>query len=297
MSRRLWPVFLSACLCVPFAVHAQAVFDTIDTDGDGFVSRAEMDAARLERFMALDRNGDGQVDRSELMVGPGQGRKGYTAEQTQAVLASYDHDGDGIITLEEVTEAIERLNVFSGLDTDGDGTLTREEAAGVLDIRPRGGINRDQILSDLEQGKRTKAGFRPVEKQIVLDPFEQARLDASGNPTVPADLLNPRSNGWEQPSVWNNPTTPGMVTIQGGVPVPQSGPQSRDGYVARMVEPMRMGTMNPTLPGAVPPGPSRSTPLRLQTPLATPLQAVPVARASGQNWREVDIGPDGQPLN
>lgn len=296
MIRRFWPVLLSACLCAPMMAHAQAVFDLVDTDGDGFVTREEMDAARLARFMELDRNGDGQVDRSELMVGPGQGRKGYTAEQTQAVLAAYDHNGDGIITLDEVTEAIERLNVFSGLDTDGDGKLTREEAEGVLDIRVRGGINRDQILDDLAQGKRSTAGFRPVKGEAIMDPFEQARIHGTTGvgSLAASDLTSARRDGWvdpTQPSVWNDPNAPGVVTIR------QDG--ARDGYVARMVEPTRVGTMSPTLPGAVPPGASASTPYYAGPAPTSVVTAspLPTNRAAGANWREVDIGADGRPLN
>lgn len=255
---------LAFLLCAPALAHAQAVFDMIDTDGNGTISREEMDAYRLANFLALDRNKDGVVDRAELLVGPGNGRKGYTPEQTQAVLAAYDHDGDTTITTEEVTEAIERLNVFSGLDTNGDGVLDRTEAEGVLDTRLRGGITGTQILDDLAQGRRTTAGFRPVEAQIVLNPFDQARVDAAGGARREQDYQSAREDGWTSrvpPSVWANPDHPGVVDLSPGTVPTAYAPYARDGYVARRVDPLRHGSMAPTLSGAVPPGPNGGVPM------------------------------------
>lgn len=279
MARSVLALVFLSTLSMPLTAQAQAVFDLVDTDGDGFVSRAELDAARMERFLSLDRNKDGVVDRSEMMVGPGQGRKGYTAEETQAVLSSYDHDGDGLITKEEVEEAIERLNVFSGIDTDGDGKLTKEEAAGVLDIRERGGVSMSQILDELSQGKRTTAGFRPVRAVVAPDPFEVARHNAAGGAAYGAsDIYQPQA-----PSVWNDPQNPGVVDVNS---------LSRDGYVARRVDPMRAGSLDPYLPGAVPPdGP---------THIIGQPQSAPITHgqtlAQGANWREVILDANGQPL-
>lgn len=274
----LRPFLLALALAAPNLAHAQAVFDLVDTDGDGQIARAELDAQRLSNFLALDRNGDGVVDRQELMVGPGQGRKGYTAEQTQAVLAAYDHDGDGLITKAEVEEAIERLNIFAGLDINGDGFLDRAEAEGALDTRVRGGVPGAQILEDLAQGKRTTAGFRPVEPVIVLNPFDQARLDAAGGASREADYQSPRTDGWGG-SVWADPDRPGAVNIVGNQ-VAQA-PYARNGYVARRVEPLRHGSLDPSLPGAVPPGPQGG---------------IPVYDATASNWREVPLDPQGRPL-
>jgi Ca2+-binding EF-hand superfamily protein len=58
------------------AHYRAARFASIDADGDGYVSRAEFDDARMARFNALDVNGNGVIDADELPQGKGD-RKGY----------------------------------------------------------------------------------------------------------------------------------------------------------------------------------------------------------------------------
>lgn len=58
------------------AQHRAAHFARLDTDGDGYVSRADFDAARMARFSALDVNGNSVIDADELPQRTGD-RKGY----------------------------------------------------------------------------------------------------------------------------------------------------------------------------------------------------------------------------
>lgn len=51
-------------------------FARMDADGDGFVSRAEFDDARMSRFNALDANGNSVIDADEIPV-RGSERSGY----------------------------------------------------------------------------------------------------------------------------------------------------------------------------------------------------------------------------
>ncbi len=46
-------------------------FARIDTNGDGFLDKAEIDAASAERFRRMDANGDGVVTPDERMAGRG----------------------------------------------------------------------------------------------------------------------------------------------------------------------------------------------------------------------------------
>jgi Ca2+-binding EF-hand superfamily protein len=58
------------------AQYRAARFASLDADGDGYVSQAEFDNARMARFDALDVNGNGVIDADELPQGKGE-RKGY----------------------------------------------------------------------------------------------------------------------------------------------------------------------------------------------------------------------------
>jgi Ca2+-binding EF-hand superfamily protein len=88
---------LGAGLIVSAAV-AQGVaggkmFQRLDTDGSGTVSRAEVRAGQGRIFARLDSDGDGTISRQEFEV------------MANRRFAKFDLDGDGEISLDEVTQA------------------------------------------------------------------------------------------------------------------------------------------------------------------------------------------------
>lgn len=258
MHRSLLPSTALALALLAGHAQAQAVFDLIDTDRDGFVSRAEMDAERTARFTALDRDKDGFVTRPEMIAGPGQGRAGYRPEETQAMLAAYDLDGDGRISQEEVTESLARTDVFANMDVDANGMLNRDEAAAALDTRPRAAPAAAEIVAELAQGTRSRGGFTPL--RAPATPGQMATYDPTLPPGVAAAL---------------DATAPPVAV--------DIGPSwsDRSGYVARTSSSLTIHANAEDLfySGAVPPGPAGGHPLRLDDG-GTPTQ--------GPNWRVVE---------
>jgi Ca2+-binding EF-hand superfamily protein len=82
----------------------------IDTDGDGIITGAEIDAFAVAILPAMDANEDGTVTTDELAPI-------LTAEQ----ITTIDTNGDGIISAEELTVVL-RAD-FAAADLDGNGTL------------------------------------------------------------------------------------------------------------------------------------------------------------------------------
>lgn len=68
-----------------------------DTDNDGRLSRAEFVEGRIARLTAQDANGDGSVSREEMQAA-GQARR---AERADARFAKLDADGNGAISRAE----------------------------------------------------------------------------------------------------------------------------------------------------------------------------------------------------
>lgn len=93
------------------------MFDQLDADGDGRVSRAEMEAYRAARLQNADKNGDGRLDQQEF--------EAFWLEVTRPAriraFQFFDADADGVVTAAELQRPSDRM--FARMDRDGDGFL------------------------------------------------------------------------------------------------------------------------------------------------------------------------------
>ncbi|MEM9852234.1 MAG: hypothetical protein AAF761_09580 [Pseudomonadota bacterium] len=98
-------------------------FDRMDADGDGFITRAEIDASAAERFARADTNGDGGLDADEIRAA----REARRKARAERVFARLDVNGDGLLQAEEVAR---RGNgrFFDRADADSDGRISKAEA-------------------------------------------------------------------------------------------------------------------------------------------------------------------------
>ncbi|MFN0114468.1 MAG: EF-hand domain-containing protein [Paracoccaceae bacterium] len=107
-----------------------ALFAMLDENGDGAITRAELDARKAETFARMDRDGDGAVTQAE--AAEARARLAAFAERIGraaragdgSALRRADRDGDGRVTLAEYTA---RAPFFTLLDADDSGTLSRAE--------------------------------------------------------------------------------------------------------------------------------------------------------------------------
>lgn len=115
-----------------------STFKTIDTNGDGALSQAELAAAESKgvqnrvaalrsrmdaEFNKLDTNHDGQLSKVEFMVAAPSAPT--TAPNGADALAAFDKNHDGKVTVDEFRAS--RLAMFDKLDTNHDGTITAAE--------------------------------------------------------------------------------------------------------------------------------------------------------------------------
>lgn len=107
-------------------------FEQLDTDADGFITKAEMQAAHAERFKANDTDGDGFLNADELLASKGKMRKGGkegkepSADRQARMMRYMDENGDGKVALSEIpTERMDKM--FDRLDADEDGKISKAE--------------------------------------------------------------------------------------------------------------------------------------------------------------------------
>ena len=102
----------------------------VDTNGDGRITQAEIDAAVDARFARFDANKDGRLSLDEFAA--------LWADLTRPAMVRafqfMDPDGDGSVTRAEVGQKASRL--VQRFDRNGDGALSPE------DRRGRGGPER-----------------------------------------------------------------------------------------------------------------------------------------------------------
>jgi EF-hand domain pair/EF hand len=108
---------------------AITMIEGFDTNDDGKVTQAEIDAARKDRLTRFDRDGNGALNLDEYAALWADAMRRSMVRQFQA----NDRDGDASVTVEEFTVRYE--NAVRDLDRDGDGELTSDE----LRRRGRGG--------------------------------------------------------------------------------------------------------------------------------------------------------------
>ncbi|MDP6952973.1 MAG: hypothetical protein QGF53_09465 [Alphaproteobacteria bacterium] len=97
------------------------VVDRFDSDGDGRLTQAEIDAARADHMARFDADGDGALTLQEF--------EGLFHELTQPVTVRafqmLDPDGDASISAEELDKRLARA--VARHDRNGDGALSPED--------------------------------------------------------------------------------------------------------------------------------------------------------------------------
>lgn len=134
-------------------------FEELDTNGDGVITQAEVDAIGEAKFAESDTNGDGYLDAGELSSqiqsrnserrgggkhgqggergkGPKEGHGNTEMMQAQQaerlelavthMIQRADADGDGQLSIDEMRPP-KAGKMFARIDADGNGEVTLEE--------------------------------------------------------------------------------------------------------------------------------------------------------------------------
>lgn len=107
-------------------------FDEIDADKDGKVTQAELEAHRAARFTAADTNGDGALDAAELDAFVLAEMQARAADRSARMLERMDANADGKLGADELPGGQGDGRGFAMVDADGDGAITKVEAEAAM---------------------------------------------------------------------------------------------------------------------------------------------------------------------
>ena len=109
----------------------EARFDQMDTNSDGFIDAAEIQALQDARFAKADKNGDGALDADELKAQHeehAKKRKARAQERRAKMMTRLDTNKDGMLQKSEMSGGrMERM--MKHADADGDGRISKDEAS------------------------------------------------------------------------------------------------------------------------------------------------------------------------
>jgi len=102
----------------------RASFETLDADGSGDVTLAEMQAAAATRFEDADANNDGFLTAEEITSKNSE----RAAKRVARMIEKRDANGDGQLSLAELQPDEDRVaKRFARVDADGNGAISQEE--------------------------------------------------------------------------------------------------------------------------------------------------------------------------
>ncbi len=144
MNKTIYRMFAASCVVlaasVPLAMaddgmmhrgdYADRMFDLMDTNHDGVVTKKEFDAFHDKWFKEMDANHDGKVTREEMEAAR-QKMAGQMRDQMRAQFKKRfdeaDANHDGALSKEEAQKMPYVAQHFEELDANHDGKVTYEE--------------------------------------------------------------------------------------------------------------------------------------------------------------------------
>ena len=110
------------------APHGSRIdFETLDADGNGEVTQAEITAQAEARFAEADTNGDGNLSAEELTARADAKSQERMERRIAKMIERRDANGDGVLSADEMRPDAERAGRFDKLDADDNGSISKEE--------------------------------------------------------------------------------------------------------------------------------------------------------------------------
>lgn len=102
-------------------------FVAVDTDKDGKITQAELDAFQAARATEIDTDKDGFISAEEMAAHMSARMQDRIGKMARHAIVEQDEDGDGKVSLAEMGAHRGLDKLFAHADADGDAALSQEE--------------------------------------------------------------------------------------------------------------------------------------------------------------------------
>ncbi len=99
------------------------LFEQLDENGDGQITRDEMEAMRAIGFARADADGDGTISLEEMQAHGAERAR----ERAERVMERLDSNADGVLSSDELPSDDRASRRFDRVDTNDDGTISKAE--------------------------------------------------------------------------------------------------------------------------------------------------------------------------
>ena len=128
------PIFMTGIICAALAIsavdasakpgeHKRPNFSEMDADGSGEITLDELQARMQARFDAADTDNDGALSQAEVEAAAVE----RTKKRVAKMFERRDADGDGSLSLEESQGRRDPARFFARMDADNSGGISEEE--------------------------------------------------------------------------------------------------------------------------------------------------------------------------
>ncbi|MEM6276131.1 MAG: calcium-binding protein [Pseudomonadota bacterium] len=114
----------------------RADFSTLDADGNGEITQAELLAHAQSRFQAADANGDGTLSADEMLAARENASSERFERRISRMIERRDANGNGVLDFGEFGPSEDRrAAMFERLDADGSGGISQAELEAAKEAR------------------------------------------------------------------------------------------------------------------------------------------------------------------
>lgn len=106
---------------------ARINFEEVDTNSDGEITKAEMQAHAGKRFASSDTNSDGFIDRTEIIAKASTRAAERAQKRADRMLERLDANDDGKLSQEEMANTKRGNKLFERADADDSGSISKAE--------------------------------------------------------------------------------------------------------------------------------------------------------------------------